>query len=254
MDRKYDVVVWGATGFTGRLVAEYLNRTYGTDKLSWAMAGRSQEKLDRVSAQIGAADIPKIVADSHDRSSLDAMVAQTRVVCTTVGPYAMYGSDLVEACIHGGADYCDLSGETQWIYRMIDQYHDIAQSKGVRIVNSCGFDSVPSDLGVYYLQKAIEKDTGTFASQIKMRVKAMKGGMSGGTYASLSNVMAEARKDPTIFKILQDPYSLNPQESPRGKDKRDLQTVKFDKDADSWIAPFVMAGINTRIVPRLRIR
>lgn len=249
--REFDVVIWGATGFTGRLVAEYLAKAYKDDKnLKWAIAGRNQGKLRSVRKLIGAEHIPTIVADSHDRASLDALVKRTKVICTTVGPYAKYGSELIAACIANKTDYCDLTGEVQWMRRMIDRHHDEAKANGTRIVHTCGFDSVPSDMGVYFLQNELKKETGTYAQHIKLRVKAMKGGMSGGTYASLSYVMEEAEEDKTIYQTLFDPYGLNPVGSPRGADKPDLRKVIYDKDAKSWIAPFIMAVINTKVVRR----
>ena len=249
-ERAYDVILWGATGFTGRLVAEYLVDNYGDKDLSWAMAGRNQEKLLSVQKEIGAEQIPTIIADSLDRTALDAMTQQAKVICTTVGPYAKYGSPLVASCIESGTDYCDLTGEVQWMRKMIDQHHQSAKDKGVRIVHNCGFDSVPSDMGVYFLQNQLLEDHGEYAEHIKMRVKAMKGGMSGGTYASLSYVMEEAAEDQEVFKVLFDPYGLNPKDSPRGQDEPDLQKIIYDKDAKSWIAPFIMAAINTKVVRR----
>ncbi len=248
--RSYDVILWGASGFTGKLVAEYLVNNYQDKDLSWAMAGRNKEKLASIQTQIGAKDIPIIIADSHDRSSLDAMTEQASVICTTVGPYAKYGSELVASCIQSGTDYCDLTGEVQWMRKMIDQHHQSALDKGVRIVHTCGFDSVPSDMGVYFMQEELMDKHGEYAEHIKMRVKAMKGGMSGGTYASLSYVMEEAAEDNAIFKVLMDPYGLNPKEGPRGQDKPDLQKVIYEEDSKSWLAPFVMATINTKVVRR----
>ena len=248
---QYDVVVLGATGFTGRLVAEYLMYQYGVrGELKWAMAGRSEEKLISVKDLIGASNVPHIVADSKDIKSLSALVKQTKVVCTTVGPYAKYGSELVELCVKHGVDYCDLSGEVQWMRKMIDHHHEAAKASGARIVHSCGFDSIPSDLGVLFLQEEIKKRTGGYAKHIKMRVKAMKGGFSGGTYASLSNVLAEAQEDKSIYITLLDPYGLNPKGEREGEDQQDLSKVIYDEDMKSWICPFIMSTINTKIVRR----
>lgn len=250
-NKKFDLIIWGASGFTGRLVAQYLLREYGLTKdLSWAMAGRNQEKLEQVRTELGNESIPILIADSMDMDSLNNMVKQTKVICTTVGPYAKYGSPLVEACINNGADYCDLTGEVQWIRRMVDQHHEQAMEAGVKIVHCCGFDSIPSDMGVYFLQKEAKARTGQYCQHIKMRVKAMKGGISGGTYASLSNVMAEAEKDASIQDILEDPYNINPAGERSGLDVGDLMEAKFDKDFQAWISPFVMATINTRVVRR----
>lgn len=251
MNRDFDVVVWGASGFTGRLVAEYLYTKYGTDNdLRWAMAGRNLDKLQTVASELGIEGVPFITADSHDKKSLASMVKRTKVICTTVGPYAKYGTELVEACIDHGADYCDLTGEVQWMRRIIDKYHEKAKANGVRIVHTCGFDSIPSDMGVYFLQQEAKKRFGDYCAQIKFRLKAAKGGLSGGTYASLSNVMAEAEADNSIYEILGHPYGLNPEGEMEGPDKPDLQTVIYDSDARSFIAPFIMATINTKVVRR----
>jgi len=251
MNKPYDIIIWGATGFTGRLVAEYLNRQYalGGD-LRWAVAGRNQEKLEGIKKELGIEAIPSIIADSKNKASLNKMVQQTKVICTTVGPYAKYGSDLVAACVENGVHYCDLTGEVQWIRRMIDQHHKAAKAKGVKIVNCCGFDSIPSDMGVYFLQKQAKSQKGEYCNHIKLRVKAMKGGMSGGTYASLNNVMAEAAENPEITTMLANPYGLNPKGEQSGKDVGDITEVIYDKDLDTYVSPFVMAGINTRIVRR----
>jgi len=165
-----------------------------------------------------------------------------------VGPYAKYGSHLVEACIEQGADYCDLAGEPQWIRKMIDLNHLAAEKAGVRIVNSCGFDSIPSDLGVFFLQRAIKEKTGSYSNHIKMRLKAMSGTLSGGTFASMSNVLQEANSDPLVRKVLKNPYGLNPELENQGDDKPDLQKVIYDEDIPAYISPFMMAGINTKIV------
>ena len=251
MNRKYDVIIWGATGFTGRLVAEYIYKNYGSDGvLKWAMAGRSQDKLNRVSNEMGIKGIDYVIADSHDRNSLDAMCAQASVICTTVGPYAKYGTELVKSCIANGTDYCDLTGEVQWMRKMIDEHQEDAHKAGVRIVHTCGFDSIPSDMGVYFLQREAKSQIGAPCDQIHMRVKAMKGGLSGGTYASLSYVMEQAQEDRSIYKTLTNPYGLNPIGEQSGPDKRDLQTVKKDRDINAYIAPFIMAGINTKVVRR----
>ena len=250
-DRDFDVIIWGASGFTGRLVAEYLQQHYGTNgTLRWAIAGRNEGKLKTIVKQIGNEALPILIADSMDRQSLDQMCQRTKVVCTTVGPYAKYGTELVKACIDAKTDYCDLTGEVQWIRRMIDGHHLEAQQNGVKIVHTCGFDSIPSDLGVYHLQREYHAITGEYCDQIKMRVRAMKGGISGGTYASLANVFAEAVEDKSIFKVLTNPYGLNPEGERQGPDKPDLRKVIYDKDAKSWISPFVMAGINTKVVRR----
>jgi len=250
-NKEFDIIVWGASGFTGKLVAEYLFKKYGqANKVKWAIAGRNQSKLEKIRAEVADDSIPIIIADSHDQESLKEMVQQTKVICTTVGPYAKYGSELVAACVTHKTDYCDLTGEVQWMRKMIDQHHETAKTNGTKIVHTCGFDSIPSDMGVYFVQKEAMARTGEPARQIKMRVRAFKGGLSGGTYASLNNVLVEAREDRSIYATLLNPYGLNPKGEDSGPDKRDLQSVVYDKTAKSWIYPFIMAGINTKVVRR----
>ena len=244
--REFDVVIWGASGFTGRLVAGYLFENYSHNKLKWAIAGRDSNKLNKIRNQYLDVKIPIIIADSFDKVSLSKMTKRTKVICTTVGPYAKYGSLLVESCVSSKTHYCDLAGEAQWIRKMIDLHHEDAKDNNVRIVNSCGFDSIPSDLGVYYIYKNISKKN----LSIRMRVTGAKGTYSGGTYASMQNIIKEAFKDREVRKSLTNPYGLNPVGHQDGPDKRDLRSVKYDKRIKSWISPFLMAGINTRIVRR----
>ena len=249
--RIFDVIIWGASGFTGRLVAEYLLTTYGSDVgLRWAIAGRNEDKLKQIRTELKDESIPILVADSDHKESLDELAARTRVICTTVGPYAKYGSKLVQACIEQGTDYCDLAGEPQWIRSMIDQHQDAAVEAGVRIVNCCGFDSIPSDLGVMFLQNKIKEKTGNYAQHIKLRLKAMSGTFSGGTFASMQNVLYEASKDSMTRRVLKSPYGLNPEMDNQGNDEPDMEAVIYDEDAGSYITPFLMAGINTKIVRR----
>jgi len=252
-NRDFDIVVWGATGFTGALVAEYLLSEYGVgDSLRWAIAGRSEAKLETLRHALGpkAVSLPSIVADSFDEQKLSAMAAKTRVVITTVGPYAKYGSKLVAACVAHGTHYCDLAGEAQWIRRMIDEHHDAAVDSGARIVHCCGFDSVPMDIGVWFLQQEAMRRHGNYCSSIQMLVKATKGGPSGGTIASVLNLIKEARADRDVARVLGDPYGLNPADEHHGSDKPDQRNVRFEEVADTWTAPFVMAGINTKVVRR----
>lgn len=249
--REFDIIIWGASGFTGRLVVEYLFKQYGTSgNLKWAMAGRNQEKLENVRASIADTSVPIVVSDSSDEASIKQMVLRTKVICTTVGPYAIYGSKLVAACVENKAHYCDLAGEVQWMRQMIDKYQEAAQANGVKIVHSCGFDSIPSDMGVYFIQREAKAQKGQRAKKISMRVAAMKGGLSGGTYASLSKVMEQAQQDKSIYKVLTNPYGLNPTDQQEGEDRPDLMSVVFDKTSQSYVGPFIMAGINTKIVRR----
>ncbi len=249
--REYDIIVWGASGFTGRLVSEYLFNKYGSNNnLKWAIAGRNSLKLDSIRKEILDNTVSIIVADSNDLESLNDMVKKTKVICTTVGPYAKYGSNLVSACVENRTHYCDLAGEVQWIRKMIDKHHEEANNNNTKIVNSCGFDSIPSDLGVYYIQKLAKSSKNQRAKLIEMRVAGAKGGISGGTYKSLSNVNKEANEDKEIFKVVINPYGLNPIGEQEGLDKSDLQRIVFDKSSNSWIGPFIMAAINTKIVRR----
>jgi len=253
-DRDFDVIVWGATGFTGRLVAEYLALTYGVGRqLRWAIAGRSADKLASIASMVSesqAEELPQLLADINDPDSIDQLVQKTRVICTTVGPYALYGSVMVEACVKHGTHCCDLTGETPWMRKMIDQHQTAAESSGAKIVHTCGFDSIPSDIGVYFLQQCMREKYLAQAAEIKYRVVSSAGGVSGGTVASMMNMMDEAKTDKSIFETLQDPYALNPLNQPRGPDSNDQMGTVYDHDFRQWTGPFMMAGINTRVVRR----
>ena len=244
--REYDIIIWGASGFTGRLVAEYLYTNYNSKDLKWAIAGRDNQKLISIRKTFLNDEVPIVLANSFDETSLNKMTQRANVICSTVGPYAKYGSLLVKSCIKNKTHYCDLAGEAQWIRKMIDLHHEEAIRNQVKIVNSCGYDSIPSDMGVYFINKNLSKKNLT----IKMRVTGTKGGYSGGTYASMQNIIKEASSDREVRKSLTNPYGLNPVGEQSGHDKRDLSSVVFDKKIKSWIAPFLMAGINTKIVRR----
>jgi len=247
---KYDIVVYGATGFTGQLVAEYLAAHYRDDKqLKWAMAGRSLDKLKAVREAIGAsADTPLIAADSGDVASLKAMIAQTRLVISTVGPYQLYGADLLAACAASGTDYVDLCGEPVWMRQMIDAQQANAQQSGARIVFSCGFDSLPFELGVFFCQEEAKKVFGAPAHRVKGRVRAMKGTFSGGTYASIKATFAAAAKDLSLVAMLKNPFVLTP--GFEGPKQPPGNKPAFDEELKSWTAPFVMSTINTRSIHR----
>lgn len=249
-NREFDVIVYGATGFTGRLVAEYLAKQYGVGgSLKWAMAGRSESKLAAVRDEIGAPkETPFVVADVSDPSSLKAMAERTSVVLTTVGPYQLYGSDVVAACVAAGTDYVDLCGETPWMHTIIDAHSDAAKKSGARIVLSCGFDSIPFDMGVFFLQEQAKKQLGGTVPRVKTRVRAMKGTFSGGTVASFRATMAEAGKNPEVVTLLQDPFSLTPGFS--GPPQPEGNKPEYDESLGVWLAPFIMASINTRNVHR----
>lgn len=247
---KFDIVVYGATGFTGQLVAEYLTQHYKSDKtLKWAMAGRSLGKLKAVRDAIGApGNTPLIVADASDAVSLRAMAEQTMSVITTVGPYQLYGEELLAACVATGTDYFDLCGEPIWMRQMIDKYEAAAKESGARIVFSCGFDSVPFELGAFFVQQEAKRVFGAPAARVKGRVRDMRGTLSGGTAASAKATFDAVAKDISLIAILNDPFALTPgfagPKQPKGN--RSL----LEEDLQSWAAPFMMALINTRNVHR----
>ena len=245
-NREYDIIIWGASGFTGRLVAEYLYKNYNAKDLNWAIAGRDELKLSSIREKFLDNTIPIVLGDSFDEKSLNEMTRTAKVVCSTVGPYAKYGSLLVKSCVNNKTHYCDLAGEAQWIRKMIDLHHEEAKNNEVKIVNSCGFDSIPSDMGVYFIYKNILKKN----LSIKMRVTGAKGGYSGGTYASMQNIIKEASINKEIRRNLTNPYGLNPIGEQSGMDKSDLRSVIYDSKIKTWISPFLMAGINTKIVRR----
>ena len=255
-EREFEVVVWGATGFTGRLVAGYLAGHYGVGKdLRWAIGGRSEARLKEIRKSLGkaAANLPLIVADSHDSESLEQMVKRTAVVCSTVGPFAKYGSELVAACATHGTDYCDITGEAHWIRAMLDAHEEAAKNSGARIVNCCGFDSLPSDLGTFFVQQAMKERYGVAASEVALRVRRMKGKFSGGTAASMLAAFEAGASDKAVRRALGHPYSLNPVGEQKGPPPSDPQAPRYDEDVKSWIAPFIMANINTKIVRRSNV-
>ena len=247
---KFDIIVYGATGFTGQLVAEYLATHYkGDGNLKWAMAGRSKEKLASVRDAIGAsAETPLIVADASDAASLQAMVDQTKSIVTTVGPYLLYGNELVAACAASGTDYFDLCGETPWMRRMIDAHEATARRSGARIVFSCGYDSLPFELGVFCCEEAARKTLGAPVSRVKGRIRAMKGTFSGGTAASSKALFEAAAKDQSLVALMRDPFSLTP--GFQGPKQPPGNRPMLDDDLQVWLTPFFMANINTRNVHR----
>ena len=249
-NRELGVVVYGATGYTGKLVAEYLNNQYGADgDLSWAMAGRSIDKLEAVRDELGiSAKVPLIVTDASDPASVRAMVDRAAVVITTVGPYQLYGSDLVAACAEAGTDYVDLCGEPNWMEQMIKAHNDTAKASGARIVFSCGFDSIPFDLGVFFLQEEARKSLGGPLSRVRGRVCGMKGVWSGGTLASFRATMAAAAKNPELVATLTNPFALTPGFT--GAEQPSGMKPMYDEVMESWVAPFVMATINTKNIHR----
>lgn len=243
---EFDVVVYGASGFTGRLVAEYLT---ARKIKNWAMAGRSLEKLAEVRDEMGIAkDTPLIAADSDDAIALKAMCERTRVVLTTVGPYQLYGNKLVAVCAETGTDYVDLCGEPAWMREMIDAHDATAKKSGARIVFSCGFDSIPFDLGVWFLQEEAKKKFGKPAPRVKGRMRKMQGGASGGTVASLTATMKAAAKNPSIISLLKSSFALTP--GFEGPPQPSGLVPEYDRATGTWTAPFVMAPINTKNVHR----
>lgn len=254
--RTHHVLLWGATGFTGALVAEELVRRYGVGKqLRWALGGRSRAKLEAVRDGLAkldpaAADLAIVTGDAADRESLDRVAQSASVVCSTVGPYAVHGAPLVAACVESGTDYCDLTGEPQFVRAMIDAHHARAKDTGARIVHCCGFDSIPSDLGTLVVQQAARDGGAGGCREVKCFVLKVKGALSGGTVASMVQVMEEATSDPEVRRVLMDPYALDPDRGERGPDGPDPVGVAWDEDLRSWTAPFVMAAINMRVVRR----
>lgn len=252
MTKPFDLVVHGATGFTGRLVVEYLLQRYPAgSSLRWAMGGRSAEKLAAVRDELGApADTPLVVTDTSDAASLKALMDSTRLVLTTVGPYQLYGNELVAACAASGVDYVDLCGEPAWMRRMIDAHEAQAKASGARIVFSCGFDSIPFDLGVFLLQTEMKARFGRPASRVRGRVRKMKGTFSGGTAASLKATLAAAASEPGVLDLLRDPFALTPGFTGPRQPSGSKPMVDEALGEGVWVAPFVMAAINTRNVHR----
>lgn len=248
MARTFDLVLFGATGFTGRLVAEYL-ASHAPADVRIALAGRNTQKLEGVRAGLPerAKSWPLVVADAADAPALAKLAAQTTVVCTTVGPYAKYGLPLVEACAKAGTHYCDLTGETQFMRDSIDRWHEVAKASGARIVHTCGFDSIPSDLGALMLHEALGP-----LKRVTYVVEILKGGFSGGTIASALNGLDEGKADRARRRMMADPYALSPDraQEPKLGNERDLTSFRFDDFVGQWVAPFVMASVNTRVVRR----
>lgn len=249
-DRSYDLIVFGATSFVGKILTARLVERVGTDgDVRWAIAGRSADKLAAVASETGA-DVDTVVADAADAAAMADLAASTRVVASTVGPYALYGSPLVEAVAAAGTDYCDLTGEAQWMRAMIDTHHDAAVESGARVVHACGFDSIPSDLGVWFTQQRAIERFGQACSAIGYRLKDARGGASGGTIASGMNLIEEARRDPELRKLLGNPYALAPDGMRSGPKQPNVTVPAQDSLSGEWVAPFVMAPTNTRVVQR----
>ena len=249
-DREFDVVIFGASGYTGKLVAEYMHDQYGDDQsIKYAIAGRNTEKLLEVKKDLNLnEDITILEVDSTDLDSIDKMTTSAKCILTTVGPYQLYGSKLVESCAKNGTDYVDLTGEPGWMYEMINAHVETAQKSGARLVFSCGFDSIPFDLGVYFVQNAAKEKFGKPAPHVRGRVKAMNGEFSGGTIASLGATMSTLKEKPELIKVLANPFSLT--EGFEGPSQLDDSKPLLDEKMNMWLAPFVMAPINTKNIHR----
>jgi short subunit dehydrogenase-like uncharacterized protein len=248
--RELDIIVYGASGFTGRLVCEYLNNQYGIGgEISWAMAGRSRDKLISVRDELGIPDsVVLIEADADSPASIANMVTLAHVVLTTVGPYQLYGSGLVAACATAGTDYVDLCGEPNWMHEMIEEHSAAAKASGARILFSCGFDSIPFELGVYFLEQQASEKFGAPLPRVKGRVRGMKGGFSGGTLASLKATLAATAGKSELRQLLSSPFALT--EGFTGPDQPSGLAPVYEQELGSWSAPFVMATINTKNVHR----
>jgi short subunit dehydrogenase-like uncharacterized protein len=252
-----EIIIFGATSFVGKILCRYLLTEYASKSNApkWAIAARSREKLTALVQELSdegfdTSNLKTLIADSADEKSLQAMCEQTAVLVSTVGPYALYGETLVRVCAELGTDYCDLTGETPWVAEMIEKYETTAQKSGARMVHCCGFDSIPSDMGVWFLQTEAKKQYKAPCPNVTMRVKKMKGTASGGTIASLLNVMKEASNNPKLRKLLANPYAMCPNDfSPKTKQENQLLAA-YDKNFKVWTAPFIMAGVNTRVVLR----
>jgi len=249
-EREFDVIVFGASGYTGKLVAEYMGKEYGYDEsIRWAIAGRNKDKLSSVKKDLDLGERVSIIeVDSTKKESLDSMTSSAKCILTTVGPYQLYGSSLVQSCSENGTDYVDLTGEPGWMYEMINAHQDTAKNSGARIVFSCGFDSIPFDLGVYFVQQAAQEKYGRPAKHVRGRVKAMNGEFSGGTIASLGATMATLKEKPELIQVLSNPFSLT--EGFEGPAQLDDSKVLLDEKLNMWVAPFVMAPINTKNIHR----
>ncbi|MCX7554026.1 saccharopine dehydrogenase NADP-binding domain-containing protein [Marinicella sp. S1101] len=248
---NYDIIVFGATSFVGKIICQYLCEHAKNESFTWALAGRSKEKLTTLQAELGeaGAHLPLLVVDANDSAGLIAMCNQTKVILTTVGPYDLYGEPVVKACVETGTDYCDLTGEAHWIKKMLDKYESQAQTSGSRIVHCTGFDSIPSDLGVFHLQQAAKAAFGEHCPNVKLRIKNMRGSASGGTIATALNIAKLVRTDPAVKKVLVNPYALCP-ENHGFKTRQQKDGIYYDDTFNAWYGPFFMAGINTRIVHR----
>ena len=246
---NYDFVVYGASGFTGKLVVEYALNQYSNEDISWAIAGRNLEKLQNLKEKLKLTnDVGIIQVDSEDQSSIDALVQQTKCVLTTVGPYQLYGDKVVRTCISSGTDYVDLCGEVGFMHKIISECSAEAKQTGARIVFSCGFDSIPFDLGVLFVQEEVMSRLNKYAPSVRGRVRDMNGEFSGGTAASMKATMAALQSDPELLNVLVNPHALC--EGFQGVQQDDDSKPVYDEELDTWVAPFFMAPINTKNIHR----
>ena len=249
--REFDIILWGATSFVGKLTAEYLLRRLGANgEVRWGLSARNPRKLHEVKQSLGreARDLPVLVGDAFDQAFLDELAARTKLVLTTVGPYMKYGEPLVAACAKHGTDYCDLTGETPFVQAMMDKYGDQARASGARIINCSGVDSVPSDLGVYFLNQIALNRFGAPLKSVEMHVHSFKGALSGGTVASFRELIARGRKDPAVRKLLRNPYAICPAHQRSGVRQPDLYGVNRSDVNGEWLHYFFMAPVNTQVV------
>lgn len=250
-ERRYDIVLWGATGHTGRLAARYLQQHYGGHgMLRWAIAGRDRTALEAVRERIGAAGLEVLIVPGSDAGAAEELAQSTRVVCATVAPSALHASEMVVACAYNGTDYCDLSGELHWIRDMIDRHDEAARASGARILNACGFDSIPSDLGVQFLQEQALARFGEYCRHIRNGFESGHIAVSGGSFASGLGVLEAIAREPRHADLISNPHSLNPRDRMRGTAVPDLDRVRFDADFDQYVAPFPLGGLNARMVRR----
>ncbi|QDT61416.1 Putative trans-acting enoyl reductase [Stieleria bergensis] len=246
----FDIVLWGGSSFVGKLVAEHLHQTYGVDgSIRWAIGGRNERKLNDTRDWLGtgAAELPIVVGDAHDREFLDSMVQSTKVVLSTVGPYARYGKELVAVCAASGTDYCDLTGEIPFIQEMMNRHAAEADASGARILHCCGVDSLPSDLGVWTLNQVAERQFGCGIADVTNEVKSFNGRFSGGTIASLGGTLEDASRDEKVAAVLDNPYAICPPKRRSGVAQPDIAAVQRS-ESGAWLGPFFMAIVNTRVV------
>ena len=246
---NFDFVIYGATGFTGKLVVEYALKKYSDDEISWAIAGRNLNKLNDLKDKLNLPDKVGIFeVDSEDQSSIDVLVENTKCVLTTVGPYQLYGDKIIRTCISSGTDYVDLCGEPGWMHKIINECSDDASKSGARVIFSCGFDSIPFDLGVLFVQEKTMEKLSRYAPSVRGRVRAMNGEFSGGTAASMKATMASLSQNPELLNVLINPHALC--EGFQGIQQEDDTKPKYDEDLQTWVAPFFMAPINTKNIHR----